>query len=159
MALGADLDIDSQAALYKTDRPMCASAPSWNGARIIDKSLIKILQKCHDLESASSCQIARWAGPTLGHTPILQHPPTGPARSLFGNRPIRVMEVLGGFHSLHLTSSRYRHHLLCKVPFLRQSTLMSEEIQRSMRRVLEPAYEVWNRKGTESTEREIYSTS
>ena len=118
---------------------MCASAPSWKGARIIDKSLIKILQKCHDLESASSCQIARWAGPTLGHTPILQHPPTGPARSLFGNRPIRVMEVLGGFHSLHLTFSRYRHHLLCKIPFLRQSTHMSKEIQRSKRRVVEPA--------------------
>ena len=118
---------------------MWKSAPSWKGARIIDKSLIKILQKCHDLESASSCQIARWAGPTLGHTPILQHPPTGPARSLFGNRPIRVMEVLGGFHSLHLTSSRYRYHLLCKIPFLRHSILMSEEIQRYMRRVVEPA--------------------
>ena len=72
-----------------------------------------------------NCKVAR-SHTALGHTPILQHPPTGPAHcSLFGNRPIRVMEVLGGFHSLHLTSSRYRHHLLCK--------------QRSKRRVVEPA--------------------
>ena len=72
-----------------------------------------------------NCKVAR-SHTALGHTPILQHPPTGPAHcSLFGNRPIRVMEVLGGFHSLHLTSLRYRHHLLCKIPFLRQSYVRS----------------------------------
>ena len=119
---------------------MCVSATSWKEARIIDKSLIKILQKCHDLESASSCQIARWPGPTLHWGTLLSCniPPlallAAPFLAIGQSGWWRYWEA-----SIHCIWHPRDTDTTYFARYLFSDNHMSEAIHRSKRRVVEPA--------------------